>query len=376
MPTTEFLEPCGAAGAAFLLKAPARESTVLYREGAKIAIRQDAPYVTVELPTVPQPEESLLALSWKILQEALDIHAATHRKALITSRAECESIRWTRGKKGFDLFIADTTDIPWSIGGSVNSDSGQGVKENAEVEHHLSLRFHRLSLASDDLFDAFRNAYLALECFVSEESELCRRDKEREAAWLKRVLSGLSHAGVPIDSNIAQIVELIYFEGRLPLFHAKMERDFYLGNESERERIRALLENVHLLLTVLFHHRYDKRFASGWGELMQIARDEMLKAVLVFDEGVYQSGIVSEAQATKIEIVDLPRKFDNISAIIELPPPKSLSSIDALDLRVGKQSCLVLKLPEPISMDNVDRVRVELAFTISSVRAPKAAHAT
>ncbi len=215
----------GVAGAAFLLRISARNSLTPTRREGVVTLGESGAYATVQLFR-GLPDDELRTTAWRVIQEALDIHAATHRDPIATQRAAREYLLWTRAADGYRLTCVDTFDIPWSLSGQaiVGSAVPTPTLDRTPIPCHPSFRFYRLSQLTDDLFDAFRNAYLSLECLVSDESEKERDETERH--WLKRVLGGPLSAGVPAGVDVNVAVEEMYKLGRLPLFHAKTGKLF------------------------------------------------------------------------------------------------------------------------------------------------------
>jgi hypothetical protein len=162
----------GAAGAAFQLRYPAEETVDIEHVEGTVAVRAGSPSVTVKLRAAVS-ETNLRDVAWRIVQEALDIRAATHRMAMSTYRGDHEYALWTLGSSGYTLVIVDVVHSRWNMTASMTvsgSASSPSPPPPPPVPHHPALRFYRLAQLSDDLFDAYRNAYLALECIVSDVS--------------------------------------------------------------------------------------------------------------------------------------------------------------------------------------------------------------
>lgn len=132
------------------------------------------------------------------------------------------------------------------------------------------LQVLRLSQATDDLFDAYRNAYLALESILSDVAP--QDPNEREGDWFKRALASAERL-VDLSDHAAQEtsdpVEALYREHfvgtRSAMFHAKSGRPVLLPrNEVEREAVTtSLLTIVGLYLRVAEKHLGTRRPAGG-----------------------------------------------------------------------------------------------------------------
>ena len=82
---------------------------------------------------------------------------------------------------------ASATTVVTNPDGTIRQDPPRATK------WHESFRYLRLSQATDDLFDAYRNAYLALESILStitpQKSKGPGKAGESEGQWLKRALT-------------------------------------------------------------------------------------------------------------------------------------------------------------------------------------------
>jgi hypothetical protein len=371
------LELNGIAGAAFLLRTPGRSSVTLQHKEGVVAVRQGAPYVTVQLSKAC-PEADLRTEAWRVLQETLDIHAATHREAIGTHRGESEYLVWTRKDGGYHLTFAETSDAPWSSSGQITVGSTTSAPPPAPppaIPHHPAFRFYRLSQLTDDLFDAYRNAYLSLECLVSGESPQDKKNREKELDWLKRVLGGPLSAGVPAGMDISATVDELYESGRLPLFHAKIGKSFYAPQGEKREHIQELLGTINALLASLFRNKFGDRFPAGWGWMSELARDASARAVLQFDEVVYKSACERSSRHPQVQVIEQPRRFGNLWARLEVAPPADLAYIDAVELRHNGQDWITLEFPESVPMAGVRMARFEICVLTYHARAPKPTHA-
>lgn len=92
-----------------------------------------------------------------------------------------------------------------------------------------AFRFYRLSQTSNDVFDAYRNLFLALEALLDES--ITKKGKgEREQPWLTRAFSeaALRVNITPAQTSGVSIPEFVdrIYKIRLNLFHAKQGKTF------------------------------------------------------------------------------------------------------------------------------------------------------
>src|SRR5262249_18269 len=158
----------------------------------------------------------------ELLQDGLDMWPIFGRADLATRDAPDEYFAWWRDGGKSVIAVVDTGTFsfhvpPISI--EVRDVRGQIVPPTPVTpQHHLAFRFYRLSQVSDDLFDAFRNMYLAVELLLSAKYP---KGVEHEIDWLR--------------------ASLVYLNARLPLFHAKDGRIIF--ERSSRPRSNARLAN-------------------------------------------------------------------------------------------------------------------------------------
>lgn len=96
-----------------------------------------------------------------------------------------------------------------------------------EPTWHPSFRYFRLAQVSDEVFDAYRNLFLALESILS--TAMPPEKHEREFDWIARALTAAAEAGVPLATNapagardpVPAIRHDLYSDVRTATFHAK-----------------------------------------------------------------------------------------------------------------------------------------------------------
>lgn len=258
----------------------------------------------------------------------------------------------------------------------MNAQSPPGVQPPPSppplIQHHPALRYYRLSQLSDDLFDAFRNAYLALEYLASEESP--KGPNESEPKWLLRVLGGPLASILPGGIDVPVFVESAYKFGRLPLFHAKSYSTFYLPHGPERLTIQNTFETLQSILASIQHHRLNPRIAFGWGQMSEALNDAMARSTYLANEVVFSDGLQSNQVSATFEIVDNPRYFGSIWGRTELLHPPPFSALERIGLLKDDSDWISMALPAKIPLADVWRVRIELRLAQGNVKAPTRLH--
>jgi hypothetical protein len=136
---------------------------------------------------------------------------------------------------------------------------------------HESMRYFRISQTTTDLFDAFRNLYLALESILSTVAPVHLRSNgqpaESESAWTKRALGEAAHVlqasdaamtfdrylkATPTGDAVDAVFDDLYKRARTIIFHAKNGRVFALPqNYVDRQQIADALSRYVILYTDL-----------------------------------------------------------------------------------------------------------------------------
>ncbi len=104
-------------------------------------------------------------------------------------------------------------------------------------EWQASARYFRLSQLTDDLFDSFRNLYLALESILDHLAP--QRAGEGEGKWLRRALTEAGkvvylggHAPKDAPDPVEALYDELYRSTRNQIFHAKTTRAHLLPHNS------------------------------------------------------------------------------------------------------------------------------------------------
>jgi hypothetical protein len=356
----EFPILSGSSGAAFLLDAPAKDSSTLSFPDGLVAIRQDAPFATVSLAR-PLNQEEAKYDAWRMLQETLDVLAARRQAVLQTAEGDCTYLVWVRDGAGYELVFVDTADAPWSMSMSIKIE-GTGTAVHTPSlpppPSHPALRFYRLAHASADLFDAFRNAYLALECLVSEATP--KGPSESELNWLKRAFAGPLSAGLPSDVVGSHTIDDIYRDGRLPIFHAKVGSAFYAPNGPERQSMQARFDTLALLVNCLLQHRFGHAFVSRSSSMSQVLYDSMASTTLTYDEVVFQDGELRASAPAVVQVVSSPRRFNQLWGRTTVARPASLQWIDTIETRKAGVDWVSSVLDERVPLQGVNKISLEL----------------
>ena len=205
--------------------------------------------------------ETALGDAISAAQESLDLVAAEGGQALTIEGAETGHLVWwteTRGIVLRDMAISDRG-FRFSATGEVRDAAGNLVTQPAPppVPWHESFRYFRISQTTGDLFDAYRNLYLAVESLLSTvvpvRLNAAGRPAEREGDWLRRALTQIHPATVDLAiyavvgaaDPVNAVYDDLYAGTRTQLFHSKAGRPILLPHTlSGRESVLASLERL------------------------------------------------------------------------------------------------------------------------------------
>lgn len=135
------------------------------------------------------------------------------------------------------------------------------------------MRFFRLSQLADDIFDAYRNAFLALEAALDET--ISSTGPRGEAAWLKFALADvppryrLDLSRYLLDPSAADPIEQFmdeqYTARRCAVFHAKSGRSGSLlpGVGADRQIVSDALEPLLRLVIDLTRNAFDAVYPAA-----------------------------------------------------------------------------------------------------------------
>lgn len=270
-------------GVALLLVNPPQEAVRgMYRDCQLIA-SPGSPHVICRFSGATR-EEGAFAAGLERAQEALDILSVLGRGDLVTKDAEDEHLVWWQDAGRQSLSVVSTATFSVQVGSmeiAVRDAQGNTVPPIPVIpRHHIGFRFYRLAQASDDLYDAYRNMYLAFESLLSARYP---KSRGQEIDWLRQSLSSASadlalKALVPasIPDPVRYFLDTVYQGARLPLFHAKDGRAYFAPSRSALDRA-VVQEALSMLTQVVLRMAdswYSARRRSSWVNLELLSKQD------------------------------------------------------------------------------------------------------
>lgn len=275
-------------GAIFGLNSPAKNDRMHSFQGWYADLLRGSSHLCIRGGNAEnKPLDSIVPVAHRFAEDALDIVAVEERVPLLVHEPH-DGVVWRRGAHGVKVQL--TTSItfkadPLSMRASVRDASGNVIPAPAYVppQHHVAYRYFRYSQAASNVFDAYRNMFLALECILDHVTD--KRSGEGETDWLARAL------GVAMQLHSADLSPFVSAPGMDPVYsfmnaHYSAVRCavFHAKNSGGRQLRPGTLEGqdivLHQLLAVqkLVEHMFKSIFAvrlpsggffhSGFGDLL------------------------------------------------------------------------------------------------------------
>lgn len=362
-------------GAAFLLRdrPPHKVVIPLGCEGTA-ELDPESPYVVVRF-VEPLKAEELEDSAHRLAQQSLDLYAARGLGNLATRRSEFEFVLWWREGTNRHIRFVDTVISAWRVDavGVVGDGDPAPPPPLQFPAYHPAFRFFRLSQVTDDLFDSFRNAYLALELLVSDE--VPKLEREGEPTWLKRALSGVLADCVPAGIQVEDLVDSIYRNARLPLFHAKAQRNYVLPQDCPRDRrgIQASLTTT-LQVAVNLFRRLGPQIVQTGGSMSRAARHVGCVARFTADAIRISHGDAEMVVPSPFTSISYDRlRFDNPTFLVSasLAGQPGIDAVQSLSLQRDGVDSLSTDLAQAFSLEAIDQLEVLVQVHERNSREPK-----
>ncbi len=194
----------------------------------QVEFRKDSDDV-IARTTAALDQEALQSNGFEAVQTALDVLSVKGILSAYVTRPAITNIGvyWSNFRSVVYLQSLFNFGMGVSVQMQQLDASGKEIKPPPPHEPiwNESFRYYRLSQSSNDLFEAYRNLFLAFEALLNT---ICAKSREGEAAWLKRALSvvnsrmSLAYFAPSGSSDpIEYIVNSQYINVRCKLQHAK-----------------------------------------------------------------------------------------------------------------------------------------------------------
>lgn len=260
---------------------------------------------------------------------------------------------------------------------------------------HESFRYFRLSQTSNDLFDAYRNAYLALESVLSsiapQTPNAQGKVAEGEGAWFRRALAA-ANSLVPLSSFVPAgtpdplqyLFDELFVGMRSAMSHAKSGRAILLPqDEAERQAVSdslGCLISLYLRLTeaqLMMRRVGGGMFAGGFRLLFSGSLDHLTVWVSSDESSFEQSSpptldTNTMRQLNPIGPAESPRPF--VVSRLWTAPTGDLTDLQFVRSVVGfhdDKAISKMVLDGPLELGSTATLEVSLGLRGSNTRLPK-----
>lgn len=272
-------------GVIFRMDAPARYGGTYSDDGWTAELISGVSYICLRGGAKSNRSlDSLVPIAQSSAENVLDLVAVETRQALLVSDPH-NCLIWRKGIHGLKVQL--TTSITFKaevapVNSLVHDASGAVKLDDPYVipQHHDSFRYFRYSQAASNVFDGYRNMFLALESILDYLAK--KQEGEGEAAWLARALEyAVANNGLAMESlggeNVQAFVDKQYSAVRCAVFHAKSSKGGQIqpGMISNRDFVLKQLLSVQAISEKLLKSVFDVRlpsagfYNSGFGSFLE-----------------------------------------------------------------------------------------------------------
>lgn len=253
-------------GVAFLLHKRPTFSLADEVAGSVVEVCEFNPYVVARFEGADNADAAF-SQGLVLVQKGLDLMAARNVCYLSIRDPAQECLTWWRADAL--QFLQLTCTARMLVGVSATLGGGRPHAAATAVWHE-AMRYFRLAQVAEDVFDAYRNLWLTLECLLSTQTPPDRG--ERECVWLPRALTGV-HASLDLGKAyraagsdiVTEIINDLYTNVRHRLFHTKAERPRLVpGNTGDEKTVLEASERLTALVLHVMAGLTHVGQSSGW----------------------------------------------------------------------------------------------------------------
>ena len=151
-------------GVAFELnRASDVDDTIDFENGWQAEIRVGIQYLVVRGVLAELTYEEVYTVSYNYAQKFLDLLSVCKITKINLKNHTSSFLIWWRNKDGQNLQVRDILRGGSTVQITAYDENGRDICSPISSSYHPSYRYFRLSKESDDLFESFRNMYLAFE---------------------------------------------------------------------------------------------------------------------------------------------------------------------------------------------------------------------
>jgi hypothetical protein len=243
----------GASGAAFELRSAPKSAALVTVDGWEVEIAAGHKLVVARGGSADNYDQAVGEGAVRA-QQGLDLMSVAGSVNGTIDRPEDLNLAWFATTDGVTLAARSVIQSYLSVGAAtvvVTRPDGTVVPSPSQPQlgWHPSFRYWRLAQTTDDLFDGYRNVYLALEAILSDIAP--QRQSETEGAWITRALKAANALKsfeplVPEGTTnpIEYVRTRLYADTRTAVSHAKAGRRVLLPHDTHDRSV--VMENLRL----------------------------------------------------------------------------------------------------------------------------------
>lgn len=370
-------------------------------EDIEVEIRRGVPAVIVR-GVVASDYESVMLAAPELANRALDIFAMTGTARLALADVWSSHVAWWSAPEAtvIRVWCSATLILTSEIKGVVRGPDGAVHSQDVDTtpSWHESMRYCRMSEITDDLFDAFRNVYLALESLLNELEP--RKAGQGEGKWLKRALVRAgeivdlgAYLPYPADEPVQNMYDELWTEVRNKVFHAKsMLTSFLPQDPTSRAKVADAKNRYICLYLDLAHKTFGIRFPTGG---LRLSSDTTREVSDAMTKG-WQVGFRADPAATdapgdepspeRAEITILPTNpstdprgtnFSAVIARISVPKVSSAAVVGRIfTFTSDGQRAFAQSLDGCLTFDGFDCCEFLVSVSVAGRQARKSLYAT
>lgn len=402
-------------GALYPLRAaPEFSGTVELSTGQEVEVREGIKAVVVRGISATS-YESAVDTAPEFANQGLDIFTLKGRPPLALQDVEDSHVAWwVEGREAVIRFWCSSTTTPsFRAVGEVRGADGQLKRPDAEITPpwQESMRYYRMSELTDDLFDAFRNVYLALESLLSWHRPRVQINgvREKEEVWFKNALKDAGRSldlrsfSIPSSGNpVHDIYNELHNQMRNRTFHAKDVRSHTNPNGAksllplritDRSQVASAKERFTLLYLALAENAFDTKIPVGGSGLSREAIRRVLDAITHGWDIAFTSDF-SPAASSDLHVSPKGEQFatipgrsctdsrgdDYISVVADVRTSDITNGVSS----VGRMATIyqdgelgaIHSLDGRLHLEGFDRCEFAFSFHIAGQRARKTRYAT
>ncbi len=337
--------------------------------------------------------------SFDAAQEALDVFCIRGTLSLAVVRVETTHFAWWTDSAGTIMRIGGVVDRNVGMTATLSVTDTHGNPRPVPplpVVWHQSFRFFRVSQTSTDLFDAYRNLYLALESILTTMVPIGH--SEGEKVWLKRALREID-ATLPLAryappgsiDPLEAIYQDVYAQTRTALFHAKQGRRVLLPQHlgTSAGVVDTLERLSRLYLDLVDKHLGVRRAAGvmtlvGFNMAMQPLINATSEVAISDDDSPLDpddtavnpgGGSVAQFAAAYDPALDRPGYKYWLGELhsAQFGPVQRVSRLGLLHHSILTQA---KRLADPVNLLGIDVLQVQLGQRLVNTNRPRATFAT